>query len=193
MSNAEVDISKDKIYTYEDYLTWGDDVRCELIDGVPYMMSSPTDNHQRVILSFSNLLYNYLKGKPCEVFIAPFNVRLKIKNNKDKKDTVVQPDIFVVCNKSKIRLSYVMGAPDMVIEILSPSNPGHDMVTKLLLYQNSGVREYWIINPETKAVSVCTLENEKYIVSNYINIETIPVTILDGLKINLSEVFADLI
>ena len=132
-------------YTYADYVTWPGDERWELIDGVPYAMSpAPTIGHQRIAGEIHRQLANFLKGKPCEAFIAPVDVRLNADND---DDIVVQPDVLVVCDKNKLDGKCCNGAPDFVVEILSPSTADHDRVNKFQVYVAAGVREYWIVDP----------------------------------------------
>ena len=180
---------KEEYYTYEDYCEWEttEGERYELIDGKVYTMPSPFRVHQEISVALTASFYNLLKGKQYKMFHAPFDVRL----NADTKDnTVVQPDLFVVCDKSKLNGISCVGAPDLVVEIISPSSAGHDRVLKFNKYLQAGVKEYWIIEPEIKAVSVHILENNRYITYAYGENETIPVHVLEGCKIDLSEVFA---
>ena len=131
---------KDERYTYLDYYSWDDGERWELIDGVAYAMSpAPAPKHQTISRELLVQIANFLKGKPYEVFHAPFDVRL---NADSDDDTVMQPDIFVVCDKSKIDDKGCNGAPDMIIEILSPSTAKRDIVLKFNAYLQAGVREY---------------------------------------------------
>ena len=179
-------------YNYSDYITWDDKERYELIDGVLYAMASPSQAHQEASGEIFRQLSNFLRGKPCKVFTAPFDVRL---NADSLDDIVVQPDILVVCDKSKLDGKSVVGAPDMIIEVLSSStarNKRNDTVTKFKLYQKAGVREYWIIDPESQTVTVYNLENGKYIANNYSDEDIVPVHVLEGCEINLAEVFDDL-
>ena len=177
----------DTRYTYADYASWDDDIRYELIDGIPYVMYAPTTTHQGILMDLSRQLASFLKGKPCRVFAAPCDVCLNGLGDKD--DTVVQPDILVVCDESKIERKYCNGAPDMTIEILSPSTSKRDLLTKLVKYQNAGVREYWIVDPDAKTVNVHILEDGRYVINSYESNDTIAVTVLDGCSIILSEVF----
>jgi len=176
-------------YTYADYCTWDDSERWELIEGIPYTMSpAPSPAHQEVSSEFHRQLANFLKGKPCKVYPAPFDVRL---NASDEDDTVVQPDLAVVCDRSKIDGKGCKGAPDLVVEILSPSTARRDRMTKFQQYQQAGVQEYWIVDPDTKTVQVCTLENGRYFVTAYADTDTAPVTVLPSCAINLQDVFAE--
>ncbi|MBF0474211.1 MAG: Uma2 family endonuclease [Deltaproteobacteria bacterium] len=148
--------SNNERYTYRDYLTWDDDERWELIDGVPYNMSpAPTRRHQRISLDVATQLNNFLSGTPCEVYAAPFDVRLPKGDEADNQvDTVVQPDIVVICDPAKLDDRGCRGAPDFVVEILSPSTSEKDRTIKLALYENRGVKEYWIIDPENNTITV---------------------------------------
>lgn len=180
---------KDNYYTYADYLTWSDDERYELIDGVPYaMVPAPGRTHQEFLMALSNQLYNFLKGKPCKVYPAPFDVRLAA----DKEDdTVVQPDITVICDRDKLDKRGCKGVPDMAVEILSPSTARHDRHVKFQLYQRFGVREYWVVDPETKTVQTHLLKDGKYFTNTYGEEDTAPVGVLEGCEINLKEVFEE--
>jgi Uma2 family endonuclease len=175
-------------YTYEDYATWPDDERYELIEGVPYLMSpAPNRAHQEISVELTRQFGNFLKGKPCQVFHAPFDVVLKVAG---RKDTVVEPDLVVVCDKSKLSNGKnCVGAPDMLVEVLSPSTTRHDRLTKLNLYRKHGVKEYWIVDPESRHLEVLTLKDGEYVHDAYDETETVAVKTLPGLEINLAEVF----
>lgn len=176
-------------YTYADYCTWDDSERWELIDGVPYAMSpSPSPKHQGISVDLTRQLSAFLKGKSCKLFTAPFDVRLNASN---EDDTVVQPDLLVICDRSKIDEKGCNGAPDLVIEILSPSTARRDRMIKFQQYQRAGVREYWIIDPDTKTVQVCILESGRYFVTPYADTNTAPVSVLPGCEIKLQDVFAE--
>ena len=179
-------------YTYADYLKWEDGERWEIIEGIPYLMSpAPTRDHQGISMELSRQIATFLKGKPCKVFAAPFDVRL-FPMDDDSDDTVVQPDIVVICDGAKLNKSGCAGAPDMVIEVLSPSTARHDKFIKLQLYQKAGVREYWIVDTETKTVSVHILKNGEYVIKAYGDTDSAPVCVLEGLDISLADVFEDL-
>ena len=179
-------LRKDKLYTYDDYSKWEDAERRELIDGVIYAMSpAPLRKHQRTSGRLYRQLANFLQGKPCEVYAAPFDVRL------NAGITVVQPDIVVVCDKSKLDDKGCVGAPDMVIEILSQSTEVRDRVLKFNQYLCAGVREYWIIDPDSKTVTVNILDNERYYSAAYAETDTAPVHVLEGCVIDLADVFAE--
>ena len=174
--------------TYVDYASWDDETRYELIDGVAYAMSAPGVMHQSILMDLSRQFATFLKGKLCKVFAAPFDVCLNGKGNTD--NTVVQPDLIIVCDEEKIENhKYCNGAPDLVIEILSPSTARMDRFIKLNKYLQAGVKEYWIIDPNDDIVNVYILENGKYIINAYDRSENIKVSILDGCIITLPEVF----
>ena len=182
-------LHKEERYTYSDYCSWDDGERWELINGVAYAISpAPTWIHQGILVELSGQIRNFLKGKPCKVFVAPFDVRL---NADAGDDTVVQPDVVVICDRAKICGTGCVGAPDMVMEILSPSTSAHDRVLKLNLYQRSGIREYWIVDPESRTVSVNILDNGRYYVRGYAESDAVPVHVLDGCTIILSDVFEE--
>ena len=186
MLNVEP-FKKDEHYTYADYCTWGDDVRSELIEGVSYMMSpAPTWRHQGILFDLAGQLRSFLKGKTCKAFTAPFDVRL---NADTYDDTVLQPDIVVICDRSKLSGTGCIGAPDMVIEILSPSTAVNDKVLKFNQYLQAGVREYWIVDPDTRTVSVHVLKDGEYMTRAYAGADTVPVYVLEGCTISLPDVF----
>ena len=177
-----------KRYTYSDYVQWDDDERWELIDGVPYVMSAPSPRHQELLGNLHGQLWSFLKGKQCKVYMAPFDVRL----NADKFDnTVVQPDIVIVCDREKIDKAGCAGAPDMVVEILSPSTSRYDRTLKFNTYLKSGIREYWVIDPATKTLAVHILKDGNYISHAYTDEDIVNVHVLESCAINLSEVFEE--
>ena len=177
-------------YTYADYCTWGDEERWELIDGVAYAMSpSPSWKHQEISANLHFQLYSFLKDKPCKVFAAPFDVRL---NADSDDDTVVQPDIVVICDTAKLDDKGCIGAPDMVIEILSPSTALRDRVLKLRWYLRAGVREYWIVDPDSKTVSVHLLKNGEYYIRAYDGDDDgAAVHVLEGCVIDIGDIFGE--
>ena len=148
-------------YTYGDYARWPNDERWELIEGVPYAMTAPSRIHQDVVLKVGVQIELYMQGKPCKVYLAPFDVRLPRKDEADEDvETVVQPDIVVVCDKLKLDKKGCRGAPDWVIEVLSPSTTFKDMNTKRSLYETHGIREYWLVHPEDRWLMAYTLDTE---------------------------------
>lgn len=175
-------------YTYADYYSWDDGGRWELIDGEAYaMLPAPTQAHQEASGEIFGQLREFLKDKPCKLYAAPFDVRL---NADDKDDTVVQPDLLVVCDSAKLDGKCCKGSPDLVIEILSPSTEKRDRITKLEVYRRAGVREYWIVDPSTKSVHVHTLKDGLYFIMGYADEDNVPITVLPGCEINLKNVFA---
>jgi Uma2 family endonuclease len=181
-------VDYNKKYTYSDYITWDDDNRWELIDGVPYLMSAPNRIHQEYSRNLLVLLANYLKGKSCKVYHAPFDVRL---NADTLDDTVVQPDILVICDHSKLDKAGAKGVPDLVVEILSPSTSRYDRTLKFDTYRKFGVKEFWIIDPESKTLAVNILKDGNYITYAYSDGDTVPVHVIEGLAISLAEVFEE--
>jgi Uma2 family endonuclease len=149
-------LKQDQHYTYADYCTWPEEERWELIDGVAYnMCPAPVPAHQLVVVELTRQIANYLYGKKsCQIFTAPFDVRFpRPKQSKKKTDTVVQPDIAVICDKSKIDDKGCNGAPDWIIEVLSPATASKDHVIKRELYARHGVREYWLVHPLDKILT----------------------------------------
>jgi Uma2 family endonuclease len=179
-------------WTYADYKKWepGVNGRYEIINGEALAMASPTAYHQSVLVEFARQISNFLAGKPCKVYVAPYDVRLFYKED-ETDNTVVQPDIAVVCDEKKRGAEGCRGAPDFIIEIISPSTRSDDFVRKFNLYMDAGVREYWLADPESKTVRVCRLQQGGYFVTNYSGNEQLPVTVLDGLIINLKAAFAN--
>ena len=173
-------------YTYADYISWDDGERYELIDGVPYIMAAPTVAHQRISRELMAFIHDYLEGKPCEVFAAPFDVRLFPEE--DLSDTtVVQPDIVVICDPSKLSDGKACkGAPDLVIEILSDSSVIMDRKVKAEKYLQAGVKEYWIVNTKDIVVLVNVLTGDRYASTVYR--DRVPSTVLPGLEIELERV-----
>ena len=159
-----VALRKEKHYTYADYLTWPDDARYELIDGEAFLMSpAPLVEHQEVAGEVFRQLANQLDGQPCRPYIAPVDVRLPRTDEADAAiDTVVQPDVLVVCDPSKIDRRGVRGAPDWVLALLSPSTAAHDQIAKRGTYERAGVREYWLVHPGDRTLTVYLLENGRY-------------------------------
>lgn len=179
-------------YTYADYLTWDENERIELIDGEPVMMAPPLTIHQEILLEIITQIHNYLKGKKCRAYPAPFGVRL-FEEEGDTPDnilTVVEPDITIICDPSKVDKRGCKGAPDMVIEILSPSTAQYDCITKLNKYQKAGVKEYWIVNPEKQTVYVYCFENGLFTANESHGAgDMVKVHVLDDCYIDLSQVF----
>lgn len=174
-SNA-LDLSLYKNKTIDDYLALPNDVRVELIDGVFYDMAAPSYLHQQLAAFIWRILQNHIdfnKGK-CSAALSPIDVQL----DRDDK-TMIQPDVMVICDRSKITDSRVVGAPDLIIEVVSDSNMYHDVFRKKLKYQNAGVREYWMVFPKEKEIQVFFFE-KSYKPIGYTFNDSIPVNIWDG-------------
>ena len=173
-------------YTYADYLSWDDDERYELIDGMVYMMGAPAVIHQRISRELMALIHDFLEGKPCEVFAAPFDVRL-FPEEDSSDTTVVQPDIVVICDPSKMSDGKACrGAPDLIIEILSDSSVIMDRKVKAEKYLQAGVRECWIVSARDLEVLVNVLTGAHYVSTVYR--DRVPSTVLPGLEIDLQMV-----
>jgi len=183
---------KDK-YSYADYITWPDDFKCEIIDGVIYEMSpSPNWNHQYITGEIFGFLREFLKDKPCKPFIAPLDVRLLTMSEAPDEDiyTTVQPDVGVICDKNKITDSYCEGAPDLVVEVLSPSTGVRDQTEKLMLYEKFCVREYWIVNPEARYIMIYHHNGKDFEKPDYLKLEDILISrVLKGFQVTLKDIF----
>ena len=209
---AGIRFEKAKKYTVEDYEALPEDVRMELIDGVfyeiysdlnavppkdyviyPYLteydglltgMAAPSPTHQKIVFQISRRIGNYIeeKGGDCEVYPAPFEVRLK----KDDQ-SVVEPDISVICDPDKITDKGCEGAPDWIIEVVSPGNPGHDYIRKLNLYLDAGIREYWIIDPVKDQITVYNFEETDSAPTYYTFMDVVNSGIYDDLYIDFKE------
>ncbi|MFH1097800.1 MAG: Uma2 family endonuclease [Candidatus Desantisbacteria bacterium] len=179
-------------FTYGDYLKWPDEERWELIDGIAYDMSpAPLRRHQGIVGELYRQIATYLLDKSCQVYVAPFDVRLPEFDEADEEiETVVQPDIVVVCDENKLDDKGCKGAPDIVIEILSPYTAKKDLVTKYHLYEKHKVKQYWVFDPETKEVAVFKLKDDKYgKPEEYKKEDKIQVDIFKDLEIDLSTIF----
>lgn len=186
---SQLDINR--IYAYSDYLTWRLQERVELIKGKIFKMTpAPSLSHQQVSGAIYREVSNFLKNKACQAFTAPFDVRLPKKGEKEIY-TVVQPDITIVCDESKLDERGCLGAPDLVVEIVSPSSVDKDLHEKYEQYQEAGVKEYWIVFPGEGVISVFILNEEgKYApVKPYSFMDIIHSTAVPGLKIAVTDVF----
>lgn len=180
-------------YTFADCLTWSESDRIEIIDGEAYMMSPPLRIHQEILVELLSQIRAFLSDKPCKVYPSPFGVRLFEQEGDapDDVDTIVEPDITVVCDQSKLDDYGCKGAPDLIIEILSPSNKRHDRIVKHDLYQRAKVREYWIVDPQIQTVDVYLLDENGFLkpVELYGASDTAKITVLNDCPIDLSAVF----
>ena len=183
---------EDQFFTYSDYKEWElkEGERFELIYGEAYAMSAPNTRHQTILIQLLGQFFIYLQEKPCRIFPAPYDVRLFFRED-GNDDTVVQPDITIICDKKKIGPEGCRGAPDLVIEILSPTNTAIEMERKLKLYQEAGVREYWIVDPENNGLTVYRFQEGAILFYTYKKDATVPVGIFPDLNITLKEVFSD--
>lgn len=174
-----------KNFTEEDYYNIPEDVRAELIGGQIYYQAVPSRIHQTISGELYTVINNYIKSKKgtCRVFAAPFAVDLSTSNEK----SIVEPDISVVCDRNKLTDKGCSGAPDWIIEIVSPGNPSHDFIYKLNLYAKAGVREYWIVDPQSETVLVYYLEQKDFRIKAYTFHDTITVNIYEDFSINFPE------
>ena len=189
------DIDLEKTYSYADYYTWRFAERVELINGKVYeMLPAPSFYHQEISGNVSNPLKNYLHNKPCKVIYAPFDVRLPQKGTDDKSIfTVLQPDICVICDLAKIDRRGCIGAPDIVVEILSPGNNTKELKKKYEVYETAGVKEYWVVSPQNQFVVIYTLTNGKFHASRFLTTgDIITSSVLPGFTLDLEEVFKGL-
>jgi len=189
------DIDLSLTYSYANYLTWFFDDRVELIKGkVNKMSPAPSPLHQEISANIFSVIHNYLKGKHCKIYYAPFDVRFP-KESKADKDvyTVLQPDICVICDPEKIDARGCIGAPDIVIEILSPGNNKMELLHKYGIYEEFGVKEYWVVSPGEKTLLKYTLDMEgKYRPSKLFTLsEKVYSEVLSGFELDLDAVFED--
>ena len=181
-----------QVYTYADYLLFKIEERIELIRGKILKMSGPNTKHQVASRELFCRLYNHLRHQPCKVFSAPFDVRLPVKNKKKDSEitTVVQPDIMVVCDTSIIDERGICGAPDLIVEILSPSNSKVEVKYKFELYEEAGVKEYWIVNPNEENIIIYHLTNGKFIAGRpYASDDIIESKAVKGFSVLVDDIF----
>lgn len=181
-------------YTYADYLKWSFEEQVELIKGKIFKMSpAPKRVHQKVSRELSIRIFNFLKGQKCEAYSAPFDVRLPVKSKKnDEITTVVQPDICVICDPSKLDDAGCIGAPDLIIEILSKGNNKKELQNKYEVYEESGVKEYWVVSPDEQTLLIYTLVDNQYRASRlFTRGDEIKTPILPGFVLALDDVFEE--
>lgn len=187
------DLDPEGSYTYADYLLWQLQERVELIRGRIFRMSpAPSRMHQKIATFLTAKLFNYFEHKSCQVFAAPFDVRLPVGQKKGQDTTVVQPDLCVICDESKLDEQGCAGAPDLIVEILSPGNSTKEMREKFQVYEEAGVREYWIVNPAEKVVLIYILDADgKYVgLAPVTDEDPLRAHIFPELVIDLKEAFA---
>lgn len=193
MKFADLDLNK--VYTYADYFRWKFEERVELIKGKVFEMSpAPNQYHQVLAGKIYLELGNFLRKSPCKVFFAPFDVRLPRKSNNDEDIiTVLQPDLCVICDKAKLSdIRGCLGAPDIVVEILSPSNSTKELKNKYDVYEEAGVKEYWVVFPQEKTMLVYTLTDSKFISSKLMVAgDIITSSVLPGFTMDLTELFGE--
>ncbi len=188
------DLNFEKSYTYADYLKWTFDDRVELLNGKIFEISNPNRLHQKISGNIFYRISKFLKGKKCHVYSAPFDVRLSRKNAADETvTTVFQPDICVVCDLTKLDDRGCVGAPDIVVEILSPGNNKKELRNKYEIYEEAGIKEYWVVWPTEQTVLQYTLNAEgKYVASLILAAgDEVTTPILPGFVLNLEEVFEE--
>ena len=191
-----MDAMAEKIYTYEDYSKLSGDKRYEVINGVIYLTTAPNDEHQEISGNLYGMFWNYLRGRKCVVRDAPYNVRLpKEGETRTTAKTTVEPDIAVICDRKKLDSKGCFGAPDLIVEILSPSTWKRDKTEKFNLYQEHGVLEYWIVDAANQTIERFTLDKDagKYKQAEYFDrSDVITPTMFPDLAIKLEEVFPSL-
>ncbi|MDR2490223.1 MAG: Uma2 family endonuclease [Spirochaetaceae bacterium] len=191
MSDAA--LQEHRRWTYADYKDWdlAPGERYEIINGEAYAMAAPNTSHQSMLMELARQIANYLSGKSCKVYPAPFDVRLFYEED-ESDDTVVQPDISIICDEKKRGTEGCWGAPDFVVEILSPSNTASEMQTKFDLYRQAGVREYWVLDGSKKRLHAYRFEGGKIAAfASYGADDRAPVGIFSDLTIEIAPVFAE--
>ncbi|MEX2565904.1 MAG: Uma2 family endonuclease [Cyclobacteriaceae bacterium] len=195
MSKAEEPDISYQNHTYADYLKWDLDERVELIKGRIFKMSpGPNRLHQKVSGYLFNSFFNYLKNNSCDIYAAPFDVRLPAHSKKNEDIyTVVQPDICVICDPHKLDEAGCIGAPDLIVEILSPGNNKKELQNKYDVYEESGVKEYWIIHPSEQTVLIYSLINGKFFPSRLFSSgDVVESAVIHGYQLDLELFFKDL-
>jgi len=195
-NKVEEPFSEYGVYSYADYLTWQMDEMVELIKGKVFKSAAaaPRLNHQKISGKLFYHLYGFLKDKPCSVFSAPFDVRLPVKSKRNEHiHTVVQPDICVVCDKSKLDEFGCIGAPDLIVEILSPGSNKKELQNKYEVYEESRVKEYWIVQPYELTLLIYTLTEGKYVPSKLFTVgDIVSSNCIPGFNLDLDDIFSNL-
>ena len=187
-----LDLDLSKQYSYADYLLFEFNERVEILKGYIYAMSpAPSRKHQHISANIFRVFDRLFFKKPCAVYFAPFDVRLKINENSEEITTVLQPDLCIICDENKLDEKGCLGAPDLVVEILSPGNTKKEMELKFEIYEQSGVKEYWIVQPEYENVLLFELSNGKYELKSHSSQDSnfITSTIFPDLHVSLEEIF----
>jgi Uma2 family endonuclease len=192
MSLSDLDLTG--LYSYADYLQWSFEERLELIKGRIFKMSGPSRYHQDIMYNLSTIFGKSVRSGPCKVYFAPFDVRLPRKDKATDREilTVVQPDLCVICDPSKLDDKGCIGAPDLIIEVVSPGNSKKEMQTKYEVYQEAGVKEYWIVLPSEKTIFVNVLNEQGIYIGlrPFVEGMTLSSTQFPALSVNIEEVFA---
>jgi Uma2 family endonuclease len=183
-------------HTYGDYVTWSADYGNELINGTAYIREPPAPSraHQEIVIELSRQVATALQGKRCRAYAAPFDVRLpKADEADDQIDTVVQPDVLIVCDCTKLDERGMRGAPDWVAEVLSPSTASHDQFIKLSVYERAGVPEVWLIHPTDRTFTICRLEAGRYTRSTVLQLKgQTPINAVPGVSIDWDRLIANI-
>jgi len=193
MQFADLDLNK--LYTYADYYKWRFEERVELIKGKIFKMSpAPNRFHQELAGDIYTSLNVFLHSKPCKAYIAPFDVRLPRKSADDKDIiTVLQPDVCVICDLAKLDLRGCVGAPDIIVEILSPGNNAKEMKNKYEVYESAGVKEYWVVSPQNQTFLIHILVNDKFqLLPVKVPGDVVTSSILPGFALDLTELFKNI-
>lgn len=188
------DLDMNKVYTYADYYKWQFEERVELIKGFIFKMSPAANRvHQEIAGNIHAQIWAFLRNKPCRVYMAPFDVRFPRKSKDDKNIiTVLQPDVCVICNLELLDEKGCLGAPDLVVEVLSPGNSKKEFKNKFDVYEEAGVREYWIVDPTHQSLQVNKLVGDKYVPQRGLTIgDVITTDILPGFLLQLSDIFPE--
>ena len=186
-------VKRERHFTYGDYKNWPDDERWELIDGVAYLMAAPNRPHQEVVGEIFSQLKTFLKGKPCRVYVSPFDVLLPAFDDQqeDEVDTVVQPDVAVFCDSEKLTYKGATGAPDLAVEVLSPWTMKKDLSEKFRAFERSGVREYWVVDPAHRTLMAYIRVADRFgDGSLYLEEAKVSSVVLPGFDLPLAEVFS---
>ena len=180
----------DQTFTLEEYLALPENERMEILEGMPYLLASPSVSHQIIALAFASSFREALQGKPCQAFIAPLDVFLDAADV--RRPTVVQPDVFVVCDRKKLDDRGCHGAPDLIVEALSPGTRQHDQVRKMNLYWRHGVREYWLADPEIRVIEQFIWDEKGYLLGGFFRAgDKLPVRVLADCVLDVSEIFPE--